>query len=168
MNSSIFWGKEPCSLLKLTFLAYSSTLKIEVACSSETTLAFNIKHGVVLQKKKLPCYFHSLRIKNFPQNFVLGEPVYIPPLMWDNKFHTRTELIKLLFYILIFSFVKSRESVVGIAIGYELDDQEVRVRAPIEAIIFTSACRPNRFCGPPSVLSNEHREHFLWGKAAGA
>jgi hypothetical protein len=43
----------------------------------------------------------------------------------------------------------SRDSAVGIATGYELDDRGVGVRVPVGARIFTSPCRPDRLWGPP-------------------
>jgi hypothetical protein len=36
------------------------------------------------------------------------------------------------------------------------------------ASIFTSPSRPDRLCGPPSLLSNGYRGPFPGGKAAGA
>jgi hypothetical protein len=49
---------------------------------------------------------------------------------------------------------KSRDSAVGIATGYGLDDQEVGVRVLLEARIFTSPFLPDRLWGPPSLLSS--------------
>jgi hypothetical protein len=46
---------------------------------------------------------------------------------------------------------------VGIATGYELDDGRVGVRGPVEANIFFSPRRPDRFLGPPSLLLNVYR-----------
>jgi hypothetical protein len=55
-------------------------------------------------------------------------------------------------------FKKSRDSAVGIATGYGLDDLGVGVRIPIRARIFTSPCRPDRLWGPPNLLPNLCRE----------
>jgi hypothetical protein len=63
----------------------------------------------------------------------------------------------------------SRDSVVGIATGYWLDDRGVGVQVPMGSRIFTSPCRPDR-------LSEVHQTlypmgsggSFLGGKAAGA
>jgi hypothetical protein len=49
----------------------------------------------------------------------------------------------------------SRDSVVSTATGYGLDDQEVRVRVPVGARIFSSPRRPDRLSGPPSFLFNQ-------------
>jgi hypothetical protein len=56
--------------------------------------------------------------------------------------------------------IKSRDSVVGIATGYGLDDRgvEVGVQAPVGSRIFSPPCRPHRFCGPPKLLSNGYCE----------
>jgi hypothetical protein len=41
--------------------------------------------------------------------------------------------------------IGSRDSAVGIATGYGPDDRGVGVRFPVEARIFFSPCRPDRF-----------------------
>jgi hypothetical protein len=51
---------------------------------------------------------------------------------------------------------KSRDSVVGIATGYGLDNRGVGVRVSVGSIIFYSPRRPDRLWGPPS-LSNGYR-----------
>jgi hypothetical protein len=48
----------------------------------------------------------------------------------------------------------SRDSVVDIATGHGLDDQEFGVRVPVGSRIFTFPRRPNRLWGPPNLLSN--------------
>jgi hypothetical protein len=49
---------------------------------------------------------------------------------------------------------KNRDSSVGTATGYGLDDQVVGVRGPVGPRIFASPCRPERLWGPPNLLSN--------------
>jgi hypothetical protein len=51
----------------------------------------------------------------------------------------------------------SRDSSVGIATGYGLDDRRVGVGVPVESSIFYSPRRPERFLGPPSLLSSGYR-----------
>jgi hypothetical protein len=71
-------------------------------------------------------------------------------------------------YIYIYIYIyKSRKSAVGIATGYGLDDQVVRVGVPVVPRIFTSSCRPTRLWGPPILLSKGYRGSFPGGKAAG-
>jgi hypothetical protein len=41
--------------------------------------------------------------------------------------------------------MRSRDSVVGIAIGYELDDRGVGVRVPVGSRMFSSPRRPDHF-----------------------
>jgi hypothetical protein len=55
---------------------------------------------------------------------------------------------------------KSRDSAVGIATGYELDDRGVDVGMPVGSRLFTSPRRPDRLWGPPNLLSNGYRELF--------
>jgi hypothetical protein len=50
----------------------------------------------------------------------------------------------------------SRDSSVGIATGYGLDDRGVGVRVPVGLRIF-SPRRPDRLWGPPSLLSKGYR-----------
>jgi hypothetical protein len=58
----IFWNVTPGSPLKVkqetskkqvASRAYSSTLKIEATCSSESRVTFNGLHGVIAKKKEL-------------------------------------------------------------------------------------------------------------------
>jgi hypothetical protein len=50
------------------------------------------------------------------------------------------------------------DSADGIATGYRLDSQGVRVQDPVGARFFSSICHPDWFWGPPSLLSNGY-----WG-----
>jgi hypothetical protein len=69
----------------------------------------------------------------------------------------------LLFVISYNPCVMRRDSAVGIAIGYELDDRGVGVRVPVVSRIFSSPRRPDRFCGPPNLLSDAYRKLFPQG-----
>jgi hypothetical protein len=62
--------------------------------------------------------------------------------------------------------LRSRDSVVGIATGYGLDDRGVEVRVPIGTRIFSSR-RPDRLWGPHNLLMGTGCS-FPGGKAAGA
>jgi hypothetical protein len=49
---------------------------------------------------------------------------------------------------------KIRDSVVGIATSYRLDDRGVGVRVPVRPRIFSSPRRPDRLWGPPYLVSS--------------
>jgi hypothetical protein len=61
---------------------------------------------------------------------------------------------------LAYTATRSWDSSVGIATGYGLDDRVVGVRVPVRARIFFSPSRPDRFWGPPNLLSNVYRGRF--------
>jgi hypothetical protein len=60
----------------------------------------------------------------------------------------------------------SRDSVVGIATGYGLDDRVVRILVPVWSRIFSSPSRLDRLGGPPNLPSNEYRGLFPPGREA--
>jgi hypothetical protein len=49
------------------------------------------------------------------------------------------------------------------ATGYRLDGQMVGVRVPVGARFFSSPRRPDRFWGPPSLLTNRYQGLFAPG-----
>jgi hypothetical protein len=51
-------------------------------------------------------------------------------------------------------FFVSRDSAVGTATGYGLNDRGVGVQVPLGSRIFSSLRRPDGLWGPPSLLSN--------------
>jgi hypothetical protein len=78
-----------------------------------------------------------------------------------------THFVLLDFATLLLLLFRSRDSSVVIATGYGLDDRWVGLRIPVRAKFLSSPPRPDRFSGPPSLLSNGHRVLFPGSKAAG-
>jgi hypothetical protein len=79
------------------------------------------------------------------------------PMRGDNSFSVKsTAETKSWSRVLKLIFV-SRDSTVGMATAYGLDDRRVGVRVPVGSRIFPSLHRPDRLWGPPSLLSNRCR-----------
>jgi hypothetical protein len=93
-----------------------------------------------------------------------GVPLRAP----EYKFLTTEELdevINVLNYYALY-VCWGRNSAVGIAAGYGLDDRVVRAQFPVGSRIFSSP-RPDRFWGPLSLLSKGYLGLFSGGKVAG-
>jgi hypothetical protein len=56
--------------------------------------------------------------------------------------------------------MRTRDSAVGIAAGYGMDDRGVEDEVPVGSRILSSARRPDRLWGPPSLLFNRYRGLF--------
>jgi hypothetical protein len=80
---------------------------------------------------------------------VIKTPVsYCGSLEFDSQIKGR-----ILFRAFMGFFCRTRDSVVGIATGYGLDDRRVGVRVPVGSRIFSSARRPN-------IVSNGYRGYI--------
>jgi hypothetical protein len=71
-------------------------------------------------------------------------------------------------WLWLFSGCRSRESAVGIATAYGLDGRGIGDRVPVYVRFFLSPRRPDRFLGPPSLLSSRYGGSFPRDKTAGA
>jgi hypothetical protein len=68
-----------------------------------------------------------------------------------------------MYYCYVYYIGKSRDSVVGIATCYGLDDRGVGVQVPVGVRIFTSPNLPDRLWDQPNLLSNAYRGIFPRG-----
>jgi hypothetical protein len=59
--------------------------------------------------------------------------------------------------------MESRDSAIGIATVYGLDDQGFGVRVPVGSRIFSSPHHSDWFWSPPGLLSNGYRGNFPRG-----
>jgi hypothetical protein len=60
-------------------------------------------------------------------------------------------------YLTTLETSRSRDSVVGMATSYGLDDRGVGIRVPVGSRIFSFPNRPDRLWDPPNLLCNEYR-----------
>jgi hypothetical protein len=126
----------------------------------------------MLQHLLVPsCWIKDLLPKTF-QN--LKVEFLLDCLFWTKKIHevsfTRVMLtfdFVTVLNTLVFCFwiqllcPKSRDSSVGVALGYGLDDRGSIPGGCWE--FFSKPPRPERLGGPPSLLSNGYRVLFPWG-----
>jgi hypothetical protein len=105
---------------------------------------------VILPSSRLSPLQHCLQALsefNFPsKSSSLTQALTWPPHTHPSVTHSH--------YVFILLISRSRDNAVGTAAGYGLDDGGVGVRGSVGSRIFSSARRPDRFWGPPSLLSN--------------
>jgi hypothetical protein len=75
--------------------------------------------------------------------FNIDTNIYIKVSPGTNILHAGTKTI-LAFYLLNGGPEESRDSAVGIVIGYGMDDRGVTVRVPVGSRMFSSPHRPDR------------------------
>jgi hypothetical protein len=73
------------------------------------------------------------------------------------------QLISVMTFENLTAVYNGRDSAVGRATGYGLDDRGVGVRVPLGSRIFSLPRRPDRLWVPPSLLSNGYWGLFPWG-----
>jgi hypothetical protein len=109
-----------------------------------------------------PFIGHRNSDNNLESTFIISTKI----LRWYSILYSFYIYINLMLNFTMIIIFGSWDSVVGIATGYGLDDRRVGVRIPEGSRSFSSLRRPDRLWVPPSLLSNEYRGFFSWGKAA--
>jgi hypothetical protein len=104
----------------------------------------------------LPGYLISCLTFTWPSSVDAGKH-------WDNALNQATAASFNLLPNLLLVILLSRDSSVGLATGYELDNRGVGVWVPVESRIFSSPRRPDRLWGPPNLLSIGYRGLFSPG-----
>jgi hypothetical protein len=95
--------------------------------------------------------------------------VYIKDVMTIVKitnnilYRTYTSHVRTFTYLFSDTPMYSRDSSVGTATSYGLDDRRFGDRVPVGARIFSSPRRPDRLSGPHILLSNGYRGLFPRG-----
>jgi hypothetical protein len=93
---------------------------------------------------------------------VFDEALHFVWSHWISRCLLYESAHKLIFLVVLF-VTESRDSSVGIATGYGLDDRGFGVGVPVWTRIFTPPFRPDWLWSPSSLLSNRHRGPFPWG-----
>jgi hypothetical protein len=104
-------------------LAYSSTLKMEVTCSSEMSMGFQL---TTQQATYRLCALLSLLFTGRGRHFPGGRPT-----------GPRVHLCLYIMFTSLYGAIMSPDSAVGIATRYGLDDWGVGVRVPLGSRIFS-------------------------------
>jgi hypothetical protein len=101
-----------------------------------------VQHLILITLLDIPFDSRSLLDKTLDSKNTLGMPLDRKNIIWKKKHLKRRG---------------SRDSVVGIAAGYRLDERGVRVRFAVGSRIFSSPRCPDRHLGPPNLLSIGYR-----------
>jgi hypothetical protein len=91
--------------------------------------------------------------------------LYLAFKLWSKDGNKSTQL-KCIYHeiiLVLYHIVWSRDSVVGIATGYNPDDRGVGVQVLVGVRMFTSPCCPDQLWGPPNLLSNGYQRLFPRG-----
>jgi hypothetical protein len=122
-------GSPQTTLVKLPARLVSSLCNFGMYCIQNSSNNFCIVACLFVAAKTLPC----------SRQFIL-----------DPLFRFLAIISQ---YLSIQGVNVSRDSIISIATGYGLDDPGVGVLVPVGSRIFSSPPRPNRLCGPSSLLS---------------
>jgi hypothetical protein len=92
----------------------------------------------------VPLFTHKIRVM-LPWNRDQLQKVHIIRRIVERKVRIKRESVTVMY-----------NSAVGIATGYELDDQGAGVRVPVRVKIFTTLCRPDRRSSSQGVKLTTH------------
>jgi hypothetical protein len=142
MPSSGIWRRVDLVWIDVSEERIASILRVEKSAREEPARCFSTDDSVCS---------HLITLVPLSRIFLPWGWWYVHPKRRFTHLHGATSQ-KTTFFSFTFLY-----HLVGIATGYELNDEGVAVQIPVGSRILSSAWRSDRFWSPPSLICNEYR-----------